>query len=128
MESIETQEYTALGALEKVIFNLGHKMEPGTLRRERPELKDAGLAWEQLERLAKDKAMRAVLMKPSLEELREVPAPAIVKLKNGQYIMLGAHNDESVMFLDIARDRAVALPTRQFGEIWSLAAECLTFS
>ena len=119
MEKTETGEYTALGALEKSIFNLGHKMAPGTLRREHPELMDKAVDWEKLERLARDKAMRAVLLKPSLEELREVPAPAIVRMKNGEYIMLGAHNDESVMFLDIARDRAVALPTKQFGQVWS---------
>ena len=119
MEKKVTQEYTALGALEKSIFNMGRKVEPDSLRRAHPELRDKDITWEALEKAAKELKMRAVLLKPTLEELREVPAPAIVKMKNGQYIMLGAHNDESVMFLDIAGDRALALPTKQFGEIWS---------
>ncbi|WP_051650078.1 peptidase domain-containing ABC transporter [Selenomonas sp. AB3002] len=119
METKENQEYTALGALEKCIFNLGRKVEKGTLRREHPNMWDQSIQWVNLERLAKDYKMRGKVQKIGIDELREVPAPAIAKLKNGQYVMLGAHNDESVMFLDIARDKAVALPTSKFGEVWT---------
>lgn len=119
MENKQTQEYTALGALEKAMGTLGHSIKPGDLKREHPELWDKGLTWKQLEDLAKNRQMSGKYQKISLEELREVPAPLIAKLKNGNYIMVGAHNDESVMFLDIARDKAVALPTIQFGQIWT---------
>lgn len=119
MEKNETQEYTALGALEKSIQNLGHKIKPGDLKRQHPEMWDQSVTWKQLITLAKDKHMRAEVQTVSLDELSEIPAPAIVRFKNGQYVMLGAHNDESVMFLDIARDKAVALPTSQFGEVWT---------
>ncbi len=126
MEKRETQEYTALGAMEKAIGTLGHKIAPGDLKRQHPELWDKGLSWKQLEVLAKDKQMTAQYQKIQLEELREVPAPAIAKLKNGSFIMVGAHNDGSVMFLDIARDKAVALPTSQFGQVWT--GEIMTIS
>ena len=126
MDKKQGQDYTALGALEKCIFHLGRKMEPGTLKREHPNMWDQSMDWEKLSRLARDKQMKAELQKISLDELREVPAPAIIKFKNGQYAMLGAHNDETVMFLDLARDKAVALPTKQFGEVWT--GEVMTVS
>lgn len=119
MESKEAQEYTALGALEKVIQNLGHKVKPGELKREHPELWDGSISWDKLKLLARDKQLNAEYQKTNLEELRELPAPAIIRFKNGQFAMLGAHNDESVMFLDIAREKALALPTKQFGEVWT---------
>ena len=119
MEKKQTQEYTALGALEKAIGTLGHKIKPGDLKREHPELWDKNISWKQLETLARDKQMSANIQTLKLDELREVPAPVLVKMKNGQYVMVGAHNDESVMFLDIARDKAIALPTSQFGEVWT---------
>ena len=119
MENKQTQEYTALGALEKAMGTLGHRIKPGDLKREHPEFWDKGLTWKQLEDLAKTKRMSGKYQKISLEELREVPAPIIAKLKNDTYVMIGAHNDESVMFLDIARGKAVALPTIQFDQVWT---------
>ncbi|MBQ7499227.1 MAG: peptidase domain-containing ABC transporter [Selenomonas sp.] len=119
MESKENQEYTALGALEKAISTLGHRIKPGDLKREHPEMWDQGITWKQLELLAKTKRMSVEFHTTSIDELRDIPAPAIARMKNGQFVMLGAHNDESVMFLDIARNKAVALPTSQFGEVWT---------
>lgn len=119
MEKKETQEYTALGALEKAIQTLGHKIKLGDLKREHPEMRDKTISWEQLGTMAKTRQMSGQYQKIRLEELREVPAPIVARLKNGNFIMIGAHNDESVMFLDIARDRAVALPTIQFGQVWT---------
>lgn len=119
MERKANQAYTALGALEKSLFNLGRKTEKGSLSKAYPELTDAKLTWESLAKVAKAQKMRTVVLHPTAEELREVPPLSIVKMKNGEYIMLGAHNDESIMFLDIAADRAVALPASQFYEVWS---------
>ena len=119
MERKANQAYTALGALEKILFNMGRKTEKGSLSKAYPELTDAKLTWESLAKVAKGQKMRTVVLHPTAEELREVPPLSIVKLKNGEYIMLGAHNDESIMFLDIAADRAVALPASQFYEVWS---------
>ena len=119
MANKEGPAYTALGALEKAVFNCGHSIEADSLRKAHPELTDKAVSWETLERVAREVKMRAVLLHPSEEEFREVPAPAIVRLKNGEYIMVGVHNDETVMFLDIARSRAVALPVVKFMQIWS---------
>ena len=119
MDSKVNQDYTALGALEKSLFNLGRRMEKGTLAKAHPELKDRSLTWEALAKVAKKEKMRTVVLHPTHEELREVPPLSIALLKNGEYVMLGAHNDESVMFLDIARDKAVALPAKQFYEVWT---------
>ena len=119
MESKTSQGYTALGALEKAIYNLGQQIEPGSLFKAHPEMRDKDLTWEALARVAKEKKMRTVLLHPTHEELREVPPLSIARLKNGEYVMVGAHNDESVMFLDIARNKGVALPAKQFYEIWS---------
>ena len=119
MEKHENQGYTALGALEKAIAGSGHKIEPGSLRKAHPELKDGSLSWDDLGKVAKVQKMRAVLLHPTHEELREVPPSSIALMKNGEYVMVGYHNDETVMFLDIAREQAVALPTKQFCEVWT---------
>lgn len=119
MDKIVNQDYTALGALEKSIANAGHEIEPGSLKKAYPELKDSAITWDELAKVAKGQKMRGVLLHPTAEELREVPPRSIARMKNGEYITLGAHNDEAVLFLDIARDRAVALPASQFCEVWS---------
>lgn len=119
MDKKQGQGYTALGALEKAVANLGHGVEPGSLKKAHPKLTDNNVSWEALEKVAKELKMNVVRLYPSPEELREVPAPIIAKMKNGEYVMIGAHNDESVMFLDLARDKGVALPTKQFCDVWT---------
>lgn len=118
--------YTALNALEKAVFNTGHKIGEGSLRRAHPELNDSAVSWEKLAEVAKEAKMRTLLLRPTEDEFRDVPPPCIARLRNGDYIMVGSHNDESVMFLDLARDRAAALPAAQFYRVWT--GEVLTIS
>ncbi len=119
MEAKKGNAYTALGALERAMLNFGHKLEPGSLAKAHPELADSAMDWEVLARVARREKMRTVLLHPAEEELAEVPAPCLAKMRNGQYVMIGAHNEEAVMFLDIAEGRAVALPTKQFFQVWT---------
>lgn len=119
MEKQETAAYTALGALEKAVYNRGHAIEAGSLARKYPRLTDREMSWEALAKAARDAGMRAVLLHPAPEEFREVPAPLIARMRNGRYVMVGAHNDESVMFIDTAEDKAFAVPAKQFFEVWT---------
>jgi len=118
--------YTALGALEKSVYNFGRNLKEGSLAGAHGELSDERITWEDLRKLAKKMKFRTVLLKPGADELREVPAPAIVRMKNGSYVMLGLHNDETVLFIDVNRDRPVAMPTKQFLEVWT--GELMTIS
>ena len=118
--------YTALGALEKSVYNFGRNVKEGSLAGENAALSDERITWEDLRKLAKRMKFRTVLLRPGADELREVPAPAIVRMKNGSYVMLGLHNDETVLFIDVNRDRPVAMPAKQFLEVWT--GEILTIS
>lgn len=126
MTNREGPAYTALGALERAVYNLGHAIEEGSLRRAHPELRDGQVSWETLGQVAREVKMRTVLLHPTAEEMREVKAPALVRMKNGDYVMLGAHNEATVMFLDIANDRAVAMPAKSFYQAWT--GEVLTIA
>ena len=119
METKHGPSYTALGALEKAVYNRGHAIEDGSLARAYPELDDARVDWESLSKVAKSVKMRTVLLHPAPEEFREVPAPVICRMRNGDYVMVGAHGDDSVLFLDLAHGQAVALPAKQFFEVWT---------
>ena len=113
-------EYTALGALEHSLRQFGRSVPEGSLKKNHPEIKDKNLDWEALAKVAdKDLKLRAVLVYPSEEEFREIPAPAIIRFKNGQFAMLGAHGDQSVMFIDIFNERAMAMPTKDFFQVWT---------
>ena len=113
------RSHTALGALEKSFAQIARRLPEGELVKAHPELPDEKCSWEDLVRLAGEYKARAVLIHPTAEEIREVPAPAVVRFKNGHYAMLGSHGDEAVLFIDVAEDRAMALPTKVFLEAWT---------
>ncbi len=113
------RSHTALGALEKAFAQIARRLPEGELVKAHPELPDEKCRWEDLVRLAGEHKARAVLTHPTAEEIREVPAPAVVRFKNGNYAMLGSHGDEVVLFIDVAEDKAMAMPTRVFLAAWT---------
>ncbi len=112
-------QYTALRALERAIYDVGHAIDFDTLEKSHSELVDEAITWEDIENIAKEHEMVGMLVRPTPDEFRAIRGPIICRMQNGDYVMVGFHNDSTVMFLDMARDKALALPTNQFHEVWT---------
>ena len=120
MTEVKKQDgYTALHSLGNTLRQMHRDASDEVLIRENQQLKDQHLKWQDLARAAKPYQLKAQLLHPTPDELREVPVPAVIKFKNGQYAMLGVNSDESVFFLDSQRDHPVAMPTAAFLQVWS---------
>ena len=112
-------EYTALGALVHTLREFRRQVTEEELIAKHPTLKDSTVTWEELCVLLKGFDIRGQVVRPSAEELREIPVPSVIRFKNGTFAMLGVNSDESVFFLDPARDKAVAMPKSAFLQVWT---------
>ena len=111
--------YTALLSVAASLRQLRHEIKDEELLQRFPELEDNKVSWEQLTRAVKPYKFHAQLLKPSAEELREIPVPAVVHFRNGSYAMLGVNTDETVCFLDPSRDKPVVMPKASFLKVWT---------
>lgn len=80
---------------------------------------DDKLNWDKLQKIAKKHRIRSNLVRPTVEELREVNYPVIAKLTDGSYVPVGSINDEVALVIDPKQQKAVAIPIKTFLEIWT---------
>lgn len=111
--------YGALYALGITLRNMGLPMSEDDFAAQHKDIRDTGVTWEKLIKTAKQHDFKGVVLKPAAEELREIPVPSVIKMKNGSFAMMGVCNDESVFFLDPERDQPFAVPSATFLKIWS---------
>ena len=111
--------YTALCAVGNTLRQMGRQVTDDELIHKYATLRDKDLSWDGLVRAVKSYKFRAQLLRPTPEELREVPVPAIIRFQSGTFAMLGVNSDESVFFYDPDRGQAVAMPTATFLKVWS---------
>ena len=89
-------------------------------------LTDDKATWEKLQKIAKKFNVKSTLIRPTIEELREIQYPAVAKMTDGAYIAIGSANDEVLLIIDPRQNKPIALPTKDFLESWS--NELLIFS
>ena len=89
-------------------------------------LTDDKANWEKLQKIAKRYNIKSTMIRPTIEELREIQYPAVAKMNDGAYIAIGSANDEVLLIIDPRQNKPIALPTKDFLESWS--NELLIFS
>lgn len=114
-----TGSYTALVSVANSLRQMHHAVGDEELLKKYAALTDETVSWDKLSRMLRDYKFNAQVLKPTAEELREVPTPAVIRFKSGLYAMLGMNSDASVFFYDPARGKPVAMPRATFLKVWS---------
>jgi len=114
----EWRAYTALRSTGTVLQHMGCRVSEAELI-EKFKLQDATIQWTDLAKVVKKYKFTTQLLRPSAEELREVPVPAVIRFKNGAYAMMGVNNDEAVFLFDPNQENPIAMPMATFLEVWS---------
>ncbi len=115
---------TGVFSLIKVLQHFGVK-DLEKIFEENPDTDDK-LTWQKLRKIARKYSIRTSVIRPTVEELREVPFPAMVKMTDGSYAAVGTINDEVVLMIDPRQQKAIAVPVKEFLETWN--NEILVFS
>ena len=126
MEQNPWQGWSALGAIVLALRQRGTKLDEAAVRRDHPELADASFRWEAGAAFLKRQKYRASLHRLTFEELRGIPVPAVVRMRDGRCLMLGQHHDDAVFLFDAEQGRPLALPAARFRTAWT--GEVLVFS
>ena len=89
-------------------------------------LTDDQATWDKLRKIARKYNVKSTLIRPTIDELREIEYPAVAKMNDGAYIAIGSANDEVLLIIDPRQNKPIALPVKDFLESWS--NEILVFS
>jgi len=116
---------TGILSLGQIFRHFGVKITDAELKKQYPQA-DKEITWEALRGIARKYSLRATTLKPTPDELREIAVPALVRMKNGGYVVLVVNSDEAVFLIDPNLDRPVALSLHQFIGVWS--GEIMEFS
>ncbi|MBQ3726933.1 MAG: type I secretion system permease/ATPase [Selenomonadaceae bacterium] len=87
---------------------------------------DDQLNWERLQKLASKYNVDSTVIRPTVDELREVEYPVVAKMNDGAYIAVGSLNEEVVLAIDPRENKPKAIPMKEFLESWT--NEMLIFS
>ncbi len=123
-KSAPPKNRTGVVSIIKVLQHFGVK-DLQKIYEQNPET-DEQLNWEKLQKLAKKYNIGSNLIRPTVDELREIEYPAVAKMTDGAYIALGSANDEVVLAIDPRENKPQAIPIKEFLESWT--NELLIFS
>lgn len=119
------QTSTGILCLARVLAHFGAKLDEASFLK-RHACADRAILWDDLRKTARHYHLRSQLLHATLDELREIPVPAIAKMKSGTYVVIVVNNDEAVYLIDPRLQQPVALAQKQFADAWS--GEVLIFS
>lgn len=116
---------TGIRSLAKILRHFGASDTEDALVAKHTE-KDKTLQWNNLRSIAKKHRLQADVIRPTVDEIREIPVPSIAKMVDGSFIVIVMVNDEAVYVLDSRVPKPMAIPVKKFMEAWS--SEIMTFS
>ena len=116
---------TAIISLVKILQHFGVKNVQQILEKHK-DVVDYQLEWKKLKKISQKYRVKAALIRPTVDELREVEYPAIAKMNDGAFVTIGSANDEVVLMLDPRERKPTAVSVKQFVESWS--NEMMVFS
>ena len=116
---------TAIISLVKILQHYGVKNVQQILKKHE-KVFDRDLEWQELRGIAKKYRIKGAMIRPTVDELREVEYPAIAKMNDGAFVTIGSANDEVVLMLDPRQKKPTAMSVKQFVESWS--NEMMTFT
>ena len=118
------QYQTGVISLLKILSHFGTKPKEDEFLKTHTE-KDKDISWDILKKISKKYKLKAELIRPLAEELKEVPLPAITQMADGSYVNIIMINDAVVYLVDIRLSKPIALPMKRFLEAWN--GDILTF-
>ena len=116
---------TGIISLVKILQHFGVKNVQKILEKHK-DVYDFGLEWKRLRKIAEKYRVKGAMIRPTVDELREVEYPAIAKMNDGAFVTIGSANDEVVLMLDPRQKKPTAISVKQFVESWS--NEMMVFS
>ena len=116
---------TAIISLVKILQHYGVKNVQKILKKHE-NVFDFELEWRELRGIAQKYRIKGAMIRPTIDELREVEYPAIAKMNDGAFVTIGSANDEVVLMLDPRQKKPTAMSVKQFVEAWS--NEMMTFT
>ncbi len=123
-QSSSAANRTGVISIIKILQHFGVK-DLEKIYKENPVTDDKA-DWDKLRKIARKYNVKSTLIRPTVDELREIEYPAVAKMNDGAYIAIGSANDEVLLIIDPRQNKPVALPTKDFLESWS--NEILIFS
>ena len=113
------QYQTGIHTLLRILDHFGTRLKEEDFLKAHTE-KDKDISWDKLKKISKKYKLKAELIRPLAEELKEVPLPAITQMADGSYVNIIMIND-AVVYLS----KPIALPMKRFLEAWN--GDILTF-
>ena len=89
---------TGIISIIKVLQHFGVK-DLQKIYDQNPET-DERVNWDKLKKLAKKYSVDSTVIRPTIDEMREIEYPVIAKMNDGAYIAVGSVNEEVVLVLD----------------------------
>ena len=123
-KSSPPKDRTGIISMIKVLQHFGVK-DLQKIYDENPETDDL-LDWGKLQKLAKKYKVNSTVIRPAVDEFREIKYPAIARMSDGAYIAIGSTNDEVILAIDPRENKPQAIPIKEFLRNWS--REMLIFS
>ena len=108
---------TGIVSIIKILQHFGVK-DLQKIYDQNPET-DEQLDWKKLKKLAKKYNIESNVIRPTVDEMREVEYPVIAKMNDGAYIAIGSTNEEVVLAIDPRETKPKAIPMKEFLESWS---------
>ena len=116
---------TAILSLIKILQHYGVLISTADFLKKYNEV-DNSITWSKLIDITKQNSINAQFLQPTPDELREIPAPFIAKMKNGAFVVVAANDDDAVFIIDTQIEKPLAFSRQQFLEIWT--SEIMIFS
>ena len=123
-KSLPPKNRTGVISIIKILQHFGVK-DLQKIYDRNPET-DEQLDWKKLQKLAKKYNISSTVIRPTVDELREIEYPVVAKMNDGAYIAIGSSNEEVVLAIDPRESKPKAIPMKEFLEGWS--NEMLIFS
>ncbi|MBR5913877.1 MAG: peptidase domain-containing ABC transporter [Selenomonadaceae bacterium] len=123
-QSSSANNRTGVISIIKILQHYGAK-DLEKIYKDNP-LTDDQATWAKLQKIARKYNVKSTMIRPTIDELREIEYPAVAKMNDGAYIAIGSANDEVLLIIDPRQNKPVALPVKDFLESWS--NEILVFS
>ena len=108
---------TGIVSMVKILQHYGAK-DIEKLLNDNPETDDQ-LTWDRLKKIARKYKIKSHVIRPTVDELREVQFPAIAKMTDGAFVTIGSANEEVVLMLDPREGKPSAMKMKQFLESWT---------
>ena len=118
-ETSKFKNYTALLSTLFIISQHGRKLDPNAIWNDNQDITDENFDLSKIDGILKSFNFKSEEIHCTFEELKNVPLPALIRFKNGNYSVLGVNNDETVYVINALTSVPIAISSEKFREVWN---------